>query len=141
MFRSPTLALPVSILTLLLASGCDRSSPTEPGSVAQLAGTWQGELRAFPAGEDWSRIVLVLNATGGTLTGTLTSRNAVTHPVSGQSAPAGVHVLQVEELPQQAPCSVTLMVERVSSAAMQGNLSGRCPNTLLGTFRLERLGA
>ncbi|HYI10925.1 MAG TPA: hypothetical protein VEK57_17850 [Thermoanaerobaculia bacterium] len=130
--RAPrALALLLALLTLALL-GCNRS-PTAPHSAAELLGVWEGALEAHPAGEDWSRVRIRIEAVGGTLSGTLTSRDGVVHPISIDGMSIGIG-----QLPQITPCSVTLLVERVSFSAIQGRLSGRCANTLMGSFRLER---
>lgn len=133
--RAP-LPLVLALLTLALL-GCGRSSPTAPPSAGELLGTWEGALEAYPAGEDWSRVRVKVEAVGGTLRGTLTSRNGVVHPVSVESGPDCTY-LGVGVPPQSAPCSVTLAVERVSFSTMEGRLGGRCPNTLMGRFQMER---
>jgi hypothetical protein len=129
--------LALALCTFVLF-GCDGSSPTDPvQGPTDLTGTWEGGLSAFPTDEDWSRVRLSVQTTGATTTGTLTSRNGVAHPVTGQNA-GSTTPLEVGGLPQQAPCSVTLIVKRVDSSAMLGSLSGRCPNTLMSNFRLEK---
>ena len=129
--------LPAILLFVLI--GCNGSSPTAPHNAAQLIGTWEGELAVSPAGEDWSRVTLSLELGGDALTGTLTSRNGVTHPVAGTSFESRVFSLEIRELPHaNAPCEVTLVVDEVSSTALEGRLSGRCANTLMSRFRLER---
>ena len=128
-----------SLLLVLLLVACNGSGPTAPHNAAQLIGTWEGEVAAFPAGEDWSRVTLSLQAGGDALIGTLTSRNGVTHPVAGTNPQPGVYVLDVQDLPHlTAPCAVALVVDKVSSTRIEGRLSGRCANTLLSRFRLER---
>lgn len=129
-------ALVLAVCTLI-AFGCKESSPTAPPSAADLNGIWVGELSAFPTGEDWTQVRLSLHTVGTTPTGTLTSRNGVVHPVTGHNESIGTY-LEVGQLPQNAPCSVSLIVKRVTSDAMVGSLTGRCPNTLLSNFRLEK---
>ena len=130
------LSLAVSLLTFALVA-CDGSSPTESQSIGRLVGIWEGELAAYPSNEDWSLVRLSLVTAGTTVTGTLTSRNGVVHPVTSRND-AGTTVLEIHDLPQAAPCSVALIVERVSFTTMEGRLSGRCANTLLSDFRLSR---
>ena len=85
--------LPLRSLVLLLACvalfGCDQTSPTEPDVRRGLTGTWEGALPSYPAGEDWSRVRLTLQSGGDTVTGTLVSRNGVSHPVTGTAVAIG----------------------------------------------------
>lgn len=124
------------VIAALAVAGCNQSSPTEP-RLLDLSGTWEGTLTAAPTGEDWSLVRLQVTTVGATTTGTITSRNGVTHPVSGQSTAVGAY-LDVHELPNDTPCAVTLIVDAVSSATMQGSLTGRCPSTLMSRFRLQK---
>src|ERR1041384_6138413 len=52
------------VVIALLIAGCNGSSPTEPDLLAGLNGTWEGELAAYPAGEDWSRVRLSTESIG-----------------------------------------------------------------------------
>src|SRR5690348_13018953 len=136
MFRFAKSAIAVA---LLLVVACNRSSPTEPNLNSRLDGTWQGEIAAYPRGEDWCRATLELQSHGNISTGTLTSVNGISHSVTGESVYPTVHVLHISNLPQETPCSVTLNIDKASAVALEGNLTGRCPNTLLGRFRLQRV--
>jgi hypothetical protein len=102
-----------------------------------MNGTWEGEFAAYPAGEDWSRVRLTTETIGASVQGTLTSRNGVAHPVTGNVLETSIY-LEIRDLPQRTPCSVDLVVTRVAPVAIEGSLGGRCPNTLLGEFRLVR---
>ncbi len=126
---------------VLAVFGCDGYSPTATQPSPTLAGTWEGALLAAPYDEDWSLVQLSLQTVGTTATGTLVSRNGVTHPVAG-IAREDRATLTVMDLPQdRRPCYVQLNVTRISLSDIRGTLAGRCPNTLLGTeFRLSRSG-
>jgi hypothetical protein len=135
--RSTVLLLLIIVCAAL--AGCEEASPTAPQSPAVLIGAWQGPLAASPTGEDWSNVRLTLQVgASGTPTGTLTSKNGVAHPVTSRLE-NGLYFLDVGTLPQTAPCTVALIVENVSSSVLSGHLSGRCPNTLLDRFRLEKV--
>lgn len=129
MKRLPVLAL---ALALLACNG----SPTEPEN-RTLQGTYEGEVRAFPSGEDWTNVRLTVATTGDTVTGTLLPKSGPSHPVTGQRV-SGVYSLEVKELPQSTPCFVTLTVNQIGAASIRGDLGGRCPSTLMTTFRLNR---
>jgi len=132
--------LPVILASfLLMLAACD-GSPTEPENVV-LNGKWAGEMpRTYPYGEDWSRIELEVQTVGVTITGTLTSRDGIVHPVTGGFESYGSY-LNVGGLPQRTPCTLSLVVKRVRSSSIEGEVSGRCPNTILSTpFRLDRVG-
>ncbi|HEX7831265.1 MAG TPA: hypothetical protein VF787_16530 [Thermoanaerobaculia bacterium] len=131
----PTLLL---LLLGILIAGCNGSSPTEPNASLGLNGTWEGELAAYPAGEDWSRVRLSAETIGTSVQGTLTSRNGVTHTVTGSVQGTAIS-LRINGLPQQTPCDVNLVLTRVAPVAIEGSLGGRCPNTLFGEFRLVRV--
>jgi hypothetical protein len=133
----PTVFLALLLLCAALA-GCEQSSPTEPQSPALLVGAWEGPIAATPNGEDWSRVRLTVQFSSVTPTGTLTSKNGIAHPVTSRFE-NGFYVLDINNLPQQAPCTVSLVVENVNSSTLAGHLSGRCPNTLLDRFRLEKV--
>jgi hypothetical protein len=133
---STRVSLSLVAIVALVVVGCNQSTPTEP-RLLDLSGTWEGPLTVAPTGEDWSLVRLQVTTAGATTTGTITSRNAVTHPVSGQSIAVGAY-LDVSGLPHDTPCTVTLIVDAVSSATMQGNLTGRCPSTLMSRFRLQK---
>jgi hypothetical protein len=133
---------PVILIRLLLAcvllSGCGRSSPTAPEAIAGLTGVWEGPVVAYPAGEDWSLVRLSVQVNGSTLSGTLVSRNGVSHPVTG-TVQDGVVTMEILNLPQQTPCSVVLAVTRVTRSELRGRVSGRCANTLMSEFRLSKV--
>lgn len=129
----------VLLLCVLLCACGDSPSPTEPLSLAAIAGTWTGGLQAFPAGENWTRVRLTLTASENALSGTLTDLFGVVHRVTARSEAMGF-VLDVHDLPADTPpCTVSLIVTRVTAQRMEGRLSGRCPNTLASDFTLERV--
>ena len=123
------------LLPFLLLAACE-GSPTDPDSRV-LNGTYEGRVEAFPSGEDWSNVRLTVTTTGNTVTGTLTPKAGPAHAVTGQRMTAGF-ALDVQGLPQTTPCTVQLFVDQIGAASIRGDLAGRCPNTLMGTFRLNR---
>lgn len=135
--RAPVIPV-VLLLACVLLSGCGRSSPTAPEAIAGLTGVWEGLLVAYPVGEDWSVVRLSVQVNGSTVSGTLVSRNGVSHPVTG-TVQDGAVTLEILNLPQQTPCSVVLAVTRLTRGELQGRVSGRCPNTLLSEFRLSKV--
>jgi hypothetical protein len=56
--------------------------------------------------------------------------------VTGQRT-AGIYALEVKELPQTTPCNVQLTVLQIGAASIRGTVTGRCPNTLASSFRLN----
>lgn len=123
------------VVTVLFTTNCQRS-PTDP-TPNELNGVWEGALQAYPSGEDWSDVRLTTTTVGNVVTGALVPKAGPAHAVTGQRT-AGGFALEVHDLPQQTPCAVQLQVSDVGATAIAGNLGGRCPNTLLGAFRLTR---
>jgi hypothetical protein len=124
------------LLPFLLLAACD-GSPTDPDSRV-LNGTYEGRVEAFPSGEDWSNIRLTVATAGDAVTGTLTPATGPAHAVTGQRMAIGF-ALDVQSLPQTTPCTVHLFVDEIGAATIRGQLTGRCPNTLMGSFRLNRV--
>jgi hypothetical protein len=123
------------VVTVLLTTHC-RRSPTDP-TQDELNGVWEGALQAYPSGEDWSSVRLTTTTVGGVVTGALVPKSGPAHAVTGQRVANGF-TLEVHDLPQQTPCVVQLFVDDIGSAAIAGDIGGRCPNTLTGDFRLTR---
>jgi hypothetical protein len=124
------------LLPLVLLAACE-GSPTDPDARV-LNGTYEGRVEAFPSGEDWSNVRLTVATAGDAVTGTLTPATGPAHAVTGQRTATGA-TLDVQGLPQTTPCTVKLIVDTVAAASIRGELSGRCPNTLSGSFRLNRV--
>jgi hypothetical protein len=138
----------VALVLALSIAGCNGNSPTEPGSrhldVGTIRGTWSGSLAVYPPGEDWSSVTLILDASGSTVTGRLVPRNGVEHEISGEVEPGRAYLRINVHSTTPAPCDTVhlsvdgLETRGVAADALVGSLVGRCPNTLLGRFRLEK---
>lgn len=122
--------------TLALALAACDGSPTDPENRV-LNGTYEGALDVTPSGENWSNVRLTVNTVGTAVTGTLVPKTGPTHPVTGQGL-GGVYTLEVKELPQSTACDVTLIVNQIGAASIRGGVTGKCPNTLASTFRLDQ---
>ncbi|HEX6099093.1 MAG TPA: hypothetical protein VF432_22460 [Thermoanaerobaculia bacterium] len=123
------------LLPFLLLAACE-GSPTDPDT-RPLSGAYEGRLEAFPSGEDWTTVRLTVGTVGNVVTGTLNPKTGPEHPVTGQRTATGF-VLDVHNLPQTTPCTVQMHVDEIGAASIRGELSGRCPSTLMSSFRLNR---
>ena len=116
----------------------------QPVTALSLQGTWTGELRAFPEGEDWSSVRLSLEVISEQISGQLVPRVGPAHAVTGSFYSLGASI-SIPGLPAtRQPChSVSIFVEAIEyrrgqPVALLGRLSGRCPGTLMHPVRLTR---
>jgi hypothetical protein len=132
---------PVLLALVLLFTACNGFSPTEPQTItsSSINGTWRASLPINPGGEDWSSITFDITSD----VATMTPKSGPVHPVRVTTG-AGWASLEIQELPvdPHAPCiqvqiAVTSMIDRGKS--MLGQVSGRCPSTLMHDIRLDRV--
>lgn len=109
-----------------------------------LTGTWVSG--AFPVRlpGDWSSARLSLVQEGDRLTGSLTSRDGMRHPVAGGYDADGVPSLSVQGLPGDSTCAAISFrflefdFQRDRLERLSGRASGRCFGTVAGAFELQR---
>jgi hypothetical protein len=146
------------LLLVAVLSGCDSRRPTAPEGLAEerpvtsegLIGEWSGELGPHPDGEDWSRVTIAISRDGGVLAGRLIPRQGSTLPVVVEmNEERGLAILSVSvhELSagRRYPCTgygivvPALQYEGGRPVGFRGTLTGRCPSTLAGAVRFQRI--
>jgi len=131
----------VLLALALVIAACNDLSPTAPHAITRssITGTWRGSMSIKPGGEDWSTVTFNITSDAATMT----PKSGRAHPVR-VSMGGGWATLEIDELPVDpgAPCiHVQIAVNSFMNdgRSLLGQVSGRCPSTLMHDIRLDRV--